>query len=477
MKKGALLLSGCATALILCSAASAQVTQSPALPGPPQPVQPPPLIPEAPPPIAAGQPTPIEERETLPATRVPTNRSTIFWQGQIARPQAVTAGTRSVADDPRPEWDPLGIPVGALLVYPSVGVEGLYKTNVRATRIDKIDDVAAVATAALAAQTNWGRHLLAAEGYFRRTEFARLEDEGRSEYGAVARARYDISAVSSLHAIAQYDRLTQAREDINSPVTALRPAQVDRIRGNLSYQRDNGLTLLDADVTVDRRVYRNTVSFTGALLDQHDRDFTRYQASLRFGYAISGSTSLVAATSLNKRDFDELRGTLDRSSKGGTIEAGVLWRPSSLLSAEVRAGYLFQRFKSPRLEDASGLSLTASAVWNALPLTSFRLEVARKISEAASPGVEGQILTVGTFGIDREILPNLIASAEANYERTKFIGIPRKSELFSAGIKGRYMMSRLTVVTFSIEHVRRTATIRSDRFSGQQARLGVRFTL
>ncbi|RYD98227.1 MAG: hypothetical protein EOP61_15805 [Sphingomonadales bacterium] len=123
------------------------------------------------------------------------------------------------------------------------------------------------------------------------------------------------------------------------------------------------------------------------------------------------------------------------------------------------------------------MSLTANIVWNALPRTSFRLEAARKVSESSASTVQSQIVTTGTFGIDREILPNLIATVEANYEHTEYIGSPRKATLYGAAIKGRYLMSRLTAVTFSIEHVRRTATVPSDRFSGQQARIGVRFTL
>ena len=439
--------------------------------------QPPPLVPLAPAPIVAGRPAPIGPTDALAPGRGATNRPTIFAAGRIARPQPVTSGTRSVADEPRPEWDPLGIAVGTILLYPSVGVEALGKTNVRATPSNKVSDVAVVATAGLAAATDWGRHLLAAEGYYRHTEFAKLKDEGRSERGALLRGRYDVSATSNINAIAQYDRLTQLREDINSPANARIPAQYERMRGNLSYQRDNNLTLVDADLTVDRRVYRNTVAFDGSVIDQHNRDFTRYQGSLRLGYAISGSTSLIVAGSVNRRVFDERTGTISRSSKGAQIEGGFLWRPSSILSAEVRAGYLFQRFRAPQLNDASGLALTTNIVWNALPRTSFRLEAARRVGESSSSTVQSQILTSGTIGVDREILPNLIASAEASYERTQYIGAGRHATLVSARINGTYLMSRLTVVTFSVEHVRRTATVRADRFSGQQARLGIRFTL
>lgn len=476
MIKGVFCLGGCIAVLCGIAGAQAQGLPTPATPMQTEEPAPPAPLPGLPPPPGAPQTTPTPPVEE-PTPTVPTQPPPTISAGQIARPQPVTAGTLSVADEPRPEWDPLGIPVGTLLVYPSVEIDALGKTNVRATEHDKKSDVAAVATAGLNAETDWGRHYLGVESYYRRTQWLSLNDESRSEFGALGRARYDISAVSNLTAIGQYDRLTQLREDINSPQNARMPAQYDRIRGDLSYQRDNALTLIDADVTVDRRVYHNTVSFNGGTIDQHSRDFTRYQGSLKVGYAVSGSTSLLIAGSVNKRDFDKLSGGIDRDSKGGTIEAGVLFRPSSLLSAEIRAGYLFQNFKAPQLRDARGLSLDANIVWNALPRTSFRLEAVRKVNEASSTVVQSQIVTSGTFGIDREILPNLIATAEANYERTSFIGIGRHATLYSVGIKGRYLMSRLTAVTFSVEHVHRSATLSTDRFSGQQGMIGIRFTL
>ena len=431
--------------------------------------------------ILQPQPAPVAGTESEPVPSTAEDRAfhpaTVIAAGQIVRPQPVGSQVRSVADDPRPEWDPLGIPLATLLVYPSVGIEALGSTNVRATEHARKSDIAAVATADLAAETDWGRHYLGSEVYYRRTQWASLGDESRSEFGAMLRGRYDISAVSNLNAVAQYDRLTQPREDINAPDTARVPAQFDRLRGNLSYQSDNSLVLIDADLTIDRRVYRDTVDFSGGIIDQHARDFTRYQGSLKLGYAVSGSTSLLVAGTLNDRVYDQLSGGINRGSRGGTIEGGVLFRPSTLLSAEIRAGYLFQKAKSASLNNAHGLSLNANIVWNILPRTSFRLEAARKVSESSSAVIQSQISTTGTIGVDREILPNLIATAEANVERTSYIGIGRHATLTSAGIKGRYLMSRLTAVTFSVEHVRRTATLPGDRFSGQEARIGIRFTL
>ena len=469
LKKSALSLGGWVVAAGMSAAAHGQMPQPGTIPdlGASQP----PRLPDLGG-TAQGAPTPA----TQPVTT--TRPRPLAPPGQILRPPPpIGSYVRSVADEPRPEWDPLGVPVGALLIYPSLGIEALGKTNVRATENGRRSDVAAVATAGLAAESNWGRHYVGTEGYYRRTEWATLEDESRSEFGALARLRYDITAISNLSAVAQFDRLTQPREDINAPDNARIPAQIDRMRGNISYQRDNGLTLVDADITVDRRTYRSTVSFNGNRIDQSARDFTRYQGSLRVGYAVSGSASLIVAGSLNKRVFDRLSDGINRSSSGGTLEAGLLFRPSDLLSAEVRAGYLMQNFRSPQLNDAKGLSLTANVVWNALPRTSFRLEATRRVSESSSSVVQSQILTRGTFGIDREILPNLIATVEANYEHINYIGIDRDASLYSAALKGRYLMSRLTSVTFSVEHVRRTATVSADRFSGQQARIGIRFTL
>jgi hypothetical protein len=390
----------------------------------------------------------------------------------------LTTDVISIADQPRPEWDPLGIQMGPWVALPSIELGAAAGTNVRASETDRRSDIAATAAADLLVKSDWGRHALSGETYVRRSQYASLSKESRTDYGAKAIARYDISATSHLGWDGSYDRLTEPREEINAPADARRPAQFDQLRGALTYARDNNLVQIEARALADRRTYRSYTSFTGRRTSQGERDFTRYQGSLKLGYAVSGALSAIVAGSLNKRVFDQRSaGGIDRGSKGGTIEGGLLWRPNELVSVEARAGYLVQRFKDPRLHDAKGLSLNAKAIWNMIPRTSFRLEATRRVSESSAPTVEGQLVTTVKAGVDRELLPNVVLTAEGSYDRIKYLGVPRKATEYRAELRASYLLSRLTSMTASIQHVKRSATLPSDRFSGQRALLGIKFSL
>lgn len=390
----------------------------------------------------------------------------------------LTTDVVSVADQPRPEWAPLGITMGPWTAFPSLELGAAGATNVRATENNRKSDVGAVATADLLLQSNWGRHALSGETYVKRSQYASLTGESRTDYGARAIARYDISATSNLGWVGSYDRLTEPREEINSPGDARSPAQYDQLRGQLTYARDNNLVQIEARALVDRRTYRPYTSLAGLRTGQGERDFTRYQGSLKMGYALSGSLSAIVAGSVNKRVFDQQSaGGINRGSRGGTIEGGVLWRPNQHVSVEARAGWLVQRFRDPRLNDARGLSLNAKAIWNMIPRTSFRLEAARRVSESSAPTVQGQLLTTVKAGVDHEIVPNVVVTAEGAFDRIKYIGIPRKATEYRAELRASYLLSRLTSMSVSIQHVKRSATIPSDRFSGQRALVGIKFSL
>ncbi|MCZ4343101.1 outer membrane beta-barrel protein [Sphingomonadaceae bacterium G21617-S1] len=390
----------------------------------------------------------------------------------------LTSDVISIADQPRPEWAPRGIGLGSWIALPSVELGALATTNVRAGDRGARADIAATATADLLLKSDWGRHALSGEAHVRRSRYASFDREGRTEYGAKGIARYDISATDTLGWVGSYDRLAEPREEINAPGDARRPALYDQLRGTLTYARDTNLVQIEARALVDRRHYRAYTSFAGRQVSQAERDFTRYQGSLKLGYALSGSLSAIVAGSFNKRQFDQRSGGgVNRNSRGGTIEGGFLWRPNEHVSIEGRAGYLVQRFKDARLNDAKGLSLNARAIWNVIPRTSFRLEAARRVSESSAPTVEGQLVTTVKAGIDREILPNVVLTAEGSCDRISYIGIPRRATEYRAELRGTYLLSRLTSMTASLQHVQRSATIASDRFSGQRALIGIKFSL
>ncbi len=394
-------------------------------------------------------------------------------------PQAATAQADPVvgiAEQARPDYAPIGVPLGSFLLLPSLAVDLRGDDNVRATQTDRRSDVILLTEPRLLLRSDWGRHALTLDGYLRDRRYARLGREQRTDFGASAAARADLRSQEVLGLDLGADRLTQPRDDINAVDAAARPVRFTRLRGSLSYASRGPLMAVEADIGAERRDYADAATRDGSIIDQDYRDVTRVEGDLAVSRRISGGLGLVGAMSVNVRDYARHKDAVDRTSRGGRVEAGVRYVDEGWLDAELRVGYLVQSYRSPLIRNVDGFSLAARVRWNLRPDMTLRADAVRRVEESASPRGSGLLRTGVEAGLDYELVHNIVASAEVDYVGYRYAGTMRRADERAERLSIRYLLSRLTSMRASIEHVDRSATFTGDRYHATRVSAGIVLT-
>jgi hypothetical protein len=79
--------------------------------------------------------------------------------GTLAHAQELKRG-QTVATRPRPDYDPVGIPVRSFRLFPEIAVDAAYDSNVFAQREPTRDDYGYILAPSLILQSDWTRHNL-----------------------------------------------------------------------------------------------------------------------------------------------------------------------------------------------------------------------------------------------------------------------------------------------------------------------------
>jgi hypothetical protein len=137
---------------------------------------------------------------------------------------------QSVAQRPRPDFDPVPLSLSSFYLYPAMSVSGYYDTNIYATQTNLHDDVVWKVNPTLAAVSNWGRHAVALTAVGDINRYTH-RDEENFESGAIqAEGRYDITEQTWLGSTMGYQRVTESRSSPSTPGNADAPAQYDLLQ-------------------------------------------------------------------------------------------------------------------------------------------------------------------------------------------------------------------------------------------------------
>src|SRR5262245_61444449 len=98
----------------------------------------------------------------------------------------------SVIGRSRPEYDAIGIPLGAFRAFPTANLSFSYDDNVLRTDSNAEHDYIIALTPGIAVRSDWVRHYLAARASATRYKYFRHSSESRTEWNASAGGRLDI---------------------------------------------------------------------------------------------------------------------------------------------------------------------------------------------------------------------------------------------------------------------------------------------
>jgi len=373
----------------------------------------------------------------------------------------------------------LGIKLGGFTAYPKLGVSGGYDSNIYAEPDDRAkSDGVFVIDPSLAYESNWSRNRVSLGGFLSQSLHAQYSQEDHTDWGVGGSGQLDVLEASNIKSSLGYQRLTQPRGGINPNLPIPNPIQYDQLQwGLLGNHRLNQLTL-SAGVDFDMLDYRSQ--------GQQYRDRDLWLFTGQGGYTFSPGYSGFVRGVFNKRDFEgdslPVPGTgpplisVSQDSQGYNVAVGIASEITNLISGEAYIGYLDQDYDSPAFADVSGVSFGVDLEWEATKLTTVRLTASRDVADSTEPGVGGILYSVGGFGIDHELMPEVVLKGDFSYYNADYEGSrsTRDDDGYRASVGADYRLSRIVHLDLLYSFDDRDSSLAGQDYTRHQVTFGVR---
>ena len=427
----------------------------------------------------------MKNTETIQHARawIPWRRS---WMLAVA-PLAIWAGMTGpasaqepergvpVEERPRPDYDAIGIPAGAFLVFPSVELGWRYDDNIFRKKDDKTEDRILSFQPAVRAASQWSNHQLVLDAAATASFYSSFTDENKVDWLANLGGRVDVTRDTKLEAALNVYDLT---EEPDTPTAATVGTPGD-------------LRLLGGSIGASHRLNRLTVAAEGRVTDLSYDEFEKktldrleVELSGQVGYQILPEFEPLVRVTAFQRDYDREpmgeEGRFDRDSDGWELVAGTELDLGGLIAGEIVAGWRRQDYRGAMLPAISKPTLGLSLQWNVTPLTTISANVARRIVETEARA-SGVLSTSSGIGVNHELRRNLTLSAEVGLINEAYevvAGAPDLEEdLLSVGLGGIWLVDRNTQIEFGYLFQKKDSTVPTDVFEANVVSLSLRLQI
>lgn len=349
-----------------------------------------------------------------------------------------------VRQRPRPEYEALGLPLGAFSAFPRLEIGLERNDNIYATETGEVSDEIWRVRPEVNLVSNWPRHSASAYARASLNRYQSYDDENSNDWGLGASGRLDFARQSTLAFGTDFARAAEPRSSTSTPVAAAEPIEYDTASAYVAGSSTGGRMRLSGRADWRSFDYKDGVDVLGAVIDQSQRDRDVVSALARVDFAVSPATALFAQVTGNDRDYD-VPSSLTyaaRDSSGYELLAGVNFELGAVARGEIAVGYISQSFDQAAFGDVDGFGARASFEWFPTQLTTVTLSGSRTVEDSAIAGSGGYLSTGGSIQIDHELLRNLILSANLNLASDDYEGIDRTDDRFTATVGATYFVNR-----------------------------------
>ena len=393
------------------------------------------------------------------------------WPAGALEPAAVGPLSETVMNRARPDYDPLGVRVGAFIMHPTLAVAGTYDSNVFATPNTKLtpvkSDFYVSELPSLSIGSDWNQHAVALNlsGAFK--QYASQTSENVNNGTAEASGRYDISGGEYLSADAIYQLLHEDRQDPNAAVTAKNPIEYKVMGGDLAYVRQQGRLGFRIDNTLTAYSFNNATTSTNAQIPQHFRDRIEYVVAPRFNYEIiPGYNAFIRVIGNERQYFSQELGAgpagqnVRRNSHGWEVDAGTAIEITRITTAEVYVGYLKQYYENPLFKSPSGVGFGANLIWNVTPIDTIKGGFSQAVAETTLDNASSSLETSFQLTAEHELLRNLLLLASVGYVHDDYqqVGPSRSDNTFGVDAGARYLINRNWTATLDVNYSQRDSS-------------------
>jgi hypothetical protein len=390
-------------------------------------------------------------------------------------PAGAEPATLPVYQLARPDYDPAGVRLGALLLYPAASESLAYDDNIFTSDRRRASDLVNTTTESLAIGSQWTQHSLKARLFAAQEIYADHGSNNGIVWGAEASGRADITGEAFFQLDAGFVQQPLARGTAEAGEDPKRPV-FNTTDATASYVQ-----------RASRAVNRLQFSFHDvAYISARDaaRSGTRYTYRDRLSYDLAPDMALFLEGALADQEWEK-RATL-RNFDLLTGLLGVDVEIPETFQMEVGVGVLRQSYRDSSFETLTTPTASERLVWNVLPLTSILAAVDRTVigtetfcepsgpclnpSGGFLPGAPGLPaernsleMTTAELGIQHEFLHDILGEVRARYERDHFDfnGLTDRTYALRAGV--RYLINRFLEADLEYTYRQRTANLPADR--------------
>jgi hypothetical protein len=396
----------------------------------------------------------------------------------VLPPGFASVESQGVADRARPEWQALGIRLGAFTLRPQIGMAGGATSNAFQLRNNETSSAIVTGASQVDLLSGWSRHFLSLRGTAQVDKFVGNSPRNTTIWALNAAGRYDIHSTLQVAASADVGRDNESRfsgEAVNANF-AVSPFLRDAATIRTSYRPGRVGVQLSANY---QHLHFMPVRFQdGSTGDQSIRDRTVTQVTVEGTYAKVPGVAFFAQGTASWTRFDvvdPLR-VLGGDSDGVRVLGGVNLELAGFATGSIGVGWSRRNYADPRLSTNSGLSVEGRVALLPEDRTTVTLGARRQLSDAnptSGPFWDTRL----SVGVDREVRRNIIVGLTGSYGRQRYLDVasaPTTNR--SALLTGTYLISRRLEVRSSLIYrgSRSRATAGLDESRGS---LGLTFKL
>lgn len=395
-----------------------------------------------------------------------------------AWPGLVAADEMGVMERARPDYDPKGLPLGGFRLYPTLDVGVAGDTNIYRTEAGTVGDAYFTIAPNLDLKSDWTNNLVEVTAAVSHYRYAEHDTESHTDWNVGGHGRLDILRGTTVDGEVDYVATHEPRYSPDEPNGAAEPTRYTNVHAEGTFNQDAGEIAFSFGGTLDRLNYDPSLLVGGAVLPNDDRDELKYSLHGRISLEVSDGYSFFVRGTYNNRAFDLQtdRNGFNRGSHGYSVDGGAEFRLTDLLKGEAYAGYLAQDFHTP-LPNVSGIDFGAKLTWYPDALYTVHLSAERRLTDTTIFAASVSDDRVVNFGVDYELLRNVIVQGGVNYASSRFVGAARNDTVWGASLQAQYLINENMRATLGYDFSNRASSEAGQNFRDHTIHLDLKLAL
>ncbi|MCP5405882.1 MAG: outer membrane beta-barrel protein [Pseudomonadaceae bacterium] len=357
-----------------------------------------------------------------------------------------------------------GLHVGGFYLSPRLTAGETYTDNVYAMPHNTKNDFITTVKPEVVAKSNWSRHSLNGLLNVERSQYLDHNDESHTNHTAAIDGRLDVMKNTYVGGGVSTQYLHEDRGDPNAVAIASKPTAYRLNTAKVGVYRGLGRFNARVDSEVKNYNYDNGYTNTGALVNNGQRDRNEWTQSLRVGYKATPGTEVFVRGDVDSRVYDHKggAGTLNRSSHGNSVVAGVDMDISGKTKAEVFGGYMRRNFTDIGRKDITDPTYGAKVTWNPTGLTTVTGRVARTIEETTLASSSAYVNQSYDLGVEHGLTRNLLLTGGLGYANNDYKGFAanqRDDDIYSANAGLKYYVNEWLAAGLGYSFINRESNV------------------